>query len=105
MTVAKKERIVTDMKTEQLHPVCRDANARTHLIATVGHKWLTCVVIDFPVRLVQLPVKDHGLVPMLYQGQPYPVKRAVKLLRRYGKDHGITEGAAHALETLKASAP
>lgn len=89
-----------------LHPVQRDASARVHIIATQGYKHLTCVVIDYPLRLVQLPVEDHGLSPLTYRGEPYPLKRAVKLFRRYAReDHGITEGARSALEALKASLP
>jgi hypothetical protein len=97
------------MKTETakpaLHPVQRDRNARTHLIATVGHKWIHAVVLDYPVRLAQLPLHDHGLQPMTFRGEPYPLKRAVRMFRRYAKEHGVTEGAQHALDALKASLP
>lgn len=86
-----------------LPPVCRDSHSHTHLVVTVGRKWLTCVMLDFPIRLVQLPVDDHGLVPLEFLGKFYPLARAVKLFKRYGKgDHGITDGAAVALEELKA---
>lgn len=89
-----------------LHPVQRDASARVHIIATQGYKHLTCIVIDYPIRLVQLPVDAHGLQPMGYRGEPYPLKRAVRLFRRYAReDHGITEGARSALDALKASLP
>jgi hypothetical protein len=87
-----------------LHPVQRDAQSRAHLIAKTGHKWLTCVVIDFPIRLVQLPVHDHGLQPLLYNDMPYSLKRAVRLFRRYVKEHGITDGAKQALDKLKGDA-
>lgn len=91
-----------------LHPVQRDANGRVHLVTTQGHKWLTCVVIDFPIRLVQLPADDHRLIPLTLtradRVDPYPVKRAIMLLRRYAKEsHGITDGAKAALDSLKDS--
>lgn len=92
------------MSRPLLYPVQRDRAARVHLVSTVGHKWVTCVVIDFPIRLEQLPVEKHGLVPMLFRGEPYPVKRAVKLFRRYAKEHGITEGAREALDRLRGEA-
>lgn len=81
-----------------LPPVCRDANAKTHIVVTVGHKWVTCVMFGVPIRLVQLPVDDHGLVELLYEGQPYPLKRAVRLFKQYGREsHGMTGGAKEAL--------
>lgn len=91
-------------QTEPMHPVQRDDNARVHVIAKEGHKWLTCVVLDYPIRIVQLPVDDHGLIPLLYKGAPYPLKRAVRLFRSYTKDHGITDGARDALAALKEAA-
>lgn len=88
-----------------LHPVQRDANSRVHLISTVGHKWLTCVVLDYPVRVTQLPIEDTGLQPLTLHGELYPLKRAVRLFRRYSKDNGATESAQKALDTLKAALP
>lgn len=84
-----------------LHPVQRDRNARVHLIAKEGHKWLTCVAIDFPIRLVQIPVHDHGLQPLMLDGKLYPPRRAVRMIRGFIKDHGITDGAREALAELK----
>lgn len=85
-----------------LHPVQRDANSRVHLIVGVGHKWLSCVILDRPIRVVQLPIADHGLHTLKHEGKPYPLKRAIRLFRHFSKFHmGITDGAKNALTELK----
>lgn len=96
-------------REEPLHPVRRDGNARVHLVSKIGHKWITCIVIDFPIHLVQLPVREHYLTALTLRTSKgeelYPLKRAIRLFKRYAKEsHGITEGAKAALDELKEDA-
>lgn len=92
-----------------LHPVCRNANSRVHIVVTVGRKHLTCVVLpegSGEIHLVQLDPFDHDLVELhlrKHDGtvEPYPVKRAVKSFLHFAKNRGITDGARAALSALK----
>lgn len=88
-----------------LYPVQRDPSSRVHLVVTEGRKWVTCVMLDYPIRLVQLPLDAHGLTTLMLRtpkgSEQYPLKRALRLFRQFAKEHGITDGAKAALESLK----
>jgi hypothetical protein len=95
-----------------LHPVCRNANSRVHIVVTVGHKHLTCVTLPEgtgEIHLVQLDPFDHGLIELQLRKpdgsfELYPVKRAIRTFMRFAKEKGITQGAREALEELKQKA-
>ena len=81
--------------------VLYNANSRTHLVYAVGRIKFHAIVLDGSVRAVALDlIKRRDLTPILYKGQPYPVARAVRLLKRAGKTLGITEEAKRVLAEL-----
>lgn len=76
------------MKVQVLH---EDSGHRV-VIAKTGRKYISCVVIDFPVRVVKVN-KNARLRDI-----DYPLRKAVKKLKAIGKQHGITKGAATILK-------
>lgn len=85
--------------------VLMNRNSRTHIVFKTGRLYMHAVALDGHVRLVQLPlIERRHLKPVLYKGQPYPLKRAVRKLLAAGKTLGITDGARSALKTLQETA-
>ena len=81
--------------------VMMDSNAHTVLVFEEGRGMLRAVCIRRTVRVARIYGRDRAaLRPMLYKGQPYPVKRAVRLLRKAGRTLGITKGAKVELARL-----
>lgn len=71
---------------------------RSALLVNEGHKFVSLIPVDFPVRIRKVPlVETRHMSECEYKGKPYPVKRAVKVLKRMGKAYGITKAASKAL--------
>lgn len=59
-----------------------------------GRKWANCVVVDYPVRVWTMPLRDAAkLEAPKFRGDPYPVKRLAESLMSLGKKNGITVAA------------
>lgn len=63
-----------------------------------GKKWLQVVAIDATaeggLRVWKVPKSDERYMkPLLLNGKPYPMARALKVFRSMAKTHGITKGA------------
>jgi hypothetical protein len=72
---------------------------RIALVKTGGSKWLHVVALDATtsggLKLWKVPLADAKYMqPLtLKNGNPYPLKRALKTFRSLGKTHGISKGA------------
>lgn len=58
-------------------------------------KWLNILVMrDKPLGVERITVseRDH-MRPVERNGAPYPLKRALKIFRKFGKSHGISKAA------------
>ena len=76
-----------------------DGGVRTALVVNEGRKFVTVIPADFPVRIRKIPlVETKNFVDVEYKGKPYPLKRAVRILKRMGKTGGITKAANKALK-------
>ena len=75
-----------------------DGNGIHSAISLPGRKFSRLVFIagGVVVKRVPLSVVDH-CPPEQYHGDPYPLKRAVRQLRKAGKALGISAGARRAL--------
>lgn len=64
--------------------LAREGRTRLHLV----------VIDDAGVRRLTVP-KDEAryLRPLLLRGKPYPVERAVRKFRAFGRERGITDAA------------
>lgn len=80
----------------------RDEHAKALLLFKRGHKLLHLLMIAPPVRVVQLEkAEERHFTPLLYKGQPYPLKRAVRRFKHAGKELGITDAAKAVLRELQ----
>lgn len=71
-------------------------------LCSLGTKWVSCVVIDYPVRVVQLEAKEWPrLRDVPAPGRVmdnYPIDRCLKLMRKAGRKNGITQAASELLD-------
>lgn len=70
-----------------------------------GRKWLQVVAMDATanggLRVWRVPLSHEGrMKPLLKNGKPYPVARALTSFRRIGKSHGISKGASKLLREV-----
>ena len=68
-------------------------------------KRMRLLVLDADgIHLVTAPL-DEGryMEPLSYRGKPYPVRRAVKKFRAFGRIAGLSKHARNALKTLEVS--
>ncbi len=68
-----------------------------------GTKWTQVLALDAGVRsglrVHKVPKTDQRyMTPLMRKGKPYPVKRALTHFRRFGKTHGMTNGAKKLLK-------
>lgn len=58
-------------------------------------KWLKILVMrDKPLSVERVPVSEREhMRPIEFRGAPYPLKRALKLFRKFGKAHGSNKVA------------
>lgn len=76
-----------------------DKQWRTAIITKEGRKFMFVLVFDsgsVRLRRVKRSERRH-MKPMMYNGEAYPVRRAVRKYRQLGRDYGITKGAYRAL--------
>lgn len=73
-------------------------------LVTVGHKHMHAVHIDDTgVRVTSAPKEElRHAVPLLRKGEPYPLDRFLKGLRRVAKARGITAAAENILNEVEA---
>lgn len=62
-----------------------------------GHKWLQVLAIDAGersgLRIYQVPkTEERYMRPLLRKGKPYPISRALKVFKNFGKTHGMSKG-------------
>ena len=85
--------------------IFRDQNSKAIILFKRGHKKLHCLMIAPPVRVVKMEkVEERYFTPLTRKGEPYPLKRAVRLFRNAGRELGITDGAKSVLKELKGAA-
>ena len=85
--------------------IFRDRNSKAMLVFKRGHKLLHCLMIAPPVRVVKIEKEEERyFAPLTRRGEPYPLKRAVRLFRNAGRELGITDGARSVLNELKEAA-
>lgn len=65
------------------------------LMGEPGRKWIPVVRVAGGVTVTKVPVQKP---PRFYdakrKGKPYPESRAIRAMKRIGKDLGMTKGAA-----------
>lgn len=58
-------------------------------------KWLRVLVMRdkaLSIERVTASESEH-MQPLLYKGKPYPLKRALKIFRKFAKSHGASKSA------------
>ena len=75
-----------------------ESAVRCALVKTGGTKWLHVLAIDATtsggLKLWKVPLtEDRYMQPLLHKGKPYPMARALKVFRKFAKEHGLTNGA------------
>lgn len=79
----------------------RDDGVRHGLAGEPGRKYVPVVVVDYPVRLLKVPLYEQRYMTELDQPS---VKKAVRDILKAGRRLGITEGAKRWLCEIRASA-
>lgn len=76
-----------------------DGERFTTALAREGRTKLHLTVIDDAgVRHLAVPRDEiRQAAPLQRKGKPYPVERAIKIMRRVGRERGITEAAKREL--------
>ena len=74
-----------------------------------GTKWSKVLTIDAGKQsglvIHKVPKTDQRyMTPLLHKGKPYPIKRALRHFRKFGKTHGITGGAKKLLQEVAKAA-
>ena len=84
--------------------VLRDGNAHALIVFKQGRRWLRALALHAPpVRVVKLEHTERcHLQPLLYRGQPYPLRRALRHFKQAGRTLGITDSARAVLRALQA---
>jgi len=71
-----------------------ESGMKTALVKTSGPKWMSVLMMDGTLTVSRVPAEELGFMKDLTRkGKPYPLKRAVRHFRAYGKAHGISKGA------------
>ena len=72
---------------------------RSALLVNEGRKFISLIPVDLPVRIKKVPLTETKYMrDSEYKGKLYPLKRAVRILKRMGKEGGITKSASKALK-------
>lgn len=59
-----------------------DAGTRTALLVAEGRKFHRIMVMDLPIKIRKIPrTEERYFQELEYKGQPYPLKRALRLFR------------------------
>lgn len=58
-------------------------------------KWLRILVMrDKPLAIERVTESEREhMLPFQWRGKPYPLKRALKIFRKFGKSHGSNKAA------------
>lgn len=71
-----------------------------------GAKFGNAVVIDFPIRVYTMPLREMDqLTRVDFKGGDYPVKRAIETFRKIQDRNGITWGAHRLLHAAELGVP
>ena len=56
--------------------------------------WCHVLMMDGPLTLKRVPITDQQfMTPLEHMGRPYPISRAIRVFRNYGRAHGISRSA------------
>ena len=74
-------------------------NCATALVVKEARLYMYIIQVEASgLRIRKIPKTEARYFSDLeYKGKPYPVKRAVRLYKQYGKTYGITKAARKAL--------
>ena len=69
-------------------------------------KWLKILVMrDKPLTIERVTISEREhMRPIEFRGAPYPLKRAIKHFRAFGKAHGSNKAARQFIREAKKSA-
>lgn len=83
----------------------RDQHSKAIILFKRGHKLLHCLTIAPPVRVVKIEKhEERYFAPLLRNGEPYPLKRALRRFKEAGRSLGITDGARQAIKAMREAA-
>lgn len=92
------------MTTVVRYRAAKLAPAKAALYDGSGRKWGKIVMMeDGPLRVRKvLKSEERYMTPLLHKDAPYPVRRAVRLMRRHGRAFGVTKEARRFLADIVA---
>ncbi len=90
------------MASIELKHYATEHGVKTALVRMSGPKWIHILIMEGPLHLRKVPATDtQFLSDVTFKGRPYPINRAVKTFRHYGRSHGTTTGAKMFLRQAK----
>jgi hypothetical protein len=64
---------------------------KSALVKNGGHIWMRVLIMDGPLSVRRVRIDEmKNMSPMEKNGRPYPLARAVRIFRHYGRAHGST---------------
>lgn len=107
MTVTREKKKPTKIRLMRYHTWQKSGGGHNSSVRVVlvkaGRKWLQVVAMDATsnegLRVWRVPKTDEVyMTPLLHNGNPYPMSRALRVFRKLAKTHGITKGAKKLLK-------
>jgi hypothetical protein len=66
-----------------------DEGNRVALVKTNGPKWLHVLALDLPLVVRKVPTTEaKNMHELTFKDKPYPLRKAVKAFRQFGKKTG-----------------
>lgn len=85
------------MATIELKQYATNDGLKTALIKE-GPKWIQILTMDGKLIVRKVPKTEaRYMCELTFKRRPYPIKRAIKTFRRFGRSHGISKTAKHFL--------
>jgi len=82
------------MATIELKQYATESGVRTAFVRE-QRKWIQVLIMDGKNITVRKVPKSEAryMCELVYKRQPYPIKRALKTFRKFGRKHGMSRSA------------
>lgn len=71
-----------------------ESGVKTAIVKISGPKWMSVMIMNGTLSVSRVAKSEERFMTSLVRrNNPYPLKRALKVFRSYGRNHGISKGA------------
>jgi hypothetical protein len=80
--------------TFELKEYRTESGIKTAIVKPSGPKWMHVMIMDGTLSVQKVPAtEERYMTSMVRRNNPYPLSRAIKVFRNYGRTHGKSKGA------------